>query len=157
MPLVIKKPRAEQDLLAHFTYIGERNPTAAERFLDAAEHAFNLLAQFPLMGRAWNSDSPRLAGVRSWTIPKFKNYRIFYRPITNGIEVLHVFHAVRDIARILETEDLMNECHFFLRKGLSRTAILRPAKLGIGSSLPPYNGFCLLPKGPLHGRRTPVA
>jgi toxin ParE1/3/4 len=104
-PVVVKKPRAEQDLLDHYTYIGERNLDAAERFLDAAEEAFVLLAQVPRMGRVWDSPSPRLAGVRSWTIPTFRNYRIFYRPIQGGIEVLHVFHGKRDIQRILEEEE----------------------------------------------------
>jgi len=103
--VVIKKPRAEKDLRAHYTYIGDRNPDAAERFLDAAEDAFVRLSRFPLMGRLWDSPSPRLAGIRFWTIPKFKNYRIFYRPIENGIEVLHVLHAARDIRRLLESEE----------------------------------------------------
>lgn len=105
IPLVRKKPWAEQDLLDHFVYIGERNPTAAERFLDAAEKAFTLLAHNPGMGRLWVSASPHLAGVRSWNVPKFKNYRIFYRAIEGGIEVLHVFHAARDIQTLLEAED----------------------------------------------------
>ncbi len=105
-PVVIRKPRAEQDLLDHFAFIGHRNPDAAERFLDAAERALALLARFPLMGRIWESPSPRLANVRYWTIPRFKNYRIFYRPIADGIEVLHVFHARRDIRSILESEEL---------------------------------------------------
>ena len=102
---VLKTPKAGQDLLGHYVYIGEHNPAVADRLLEAAENAFLLLARFPLMGRAWNSPSPRLAGVRSWTIPKFKNYRIFYRPIADGIEVLHIFHAARDIAALLETEE----------------------------------------------------
>lgn len=101
---VRKSPRAEQDLLDHYVYIGERNLDAAERFLAAAEEAFALLAQLPGLGRSWGSPSPRLAGVRSWTIPKFKNYRIFYRPIEGGIEVLHVFHAKRNIQQMLEDE-----------------------------------------------------
>jgi toxin ParE1/3/4 len=103
--VVIKGPRAEQDLLDHFVYIGERNRHAAERLLGAAEKAFLLLALNPMLGPAWDSPSPRLAGVRSWTIPQFNNYRIFYRPIENGIEVLHVFHARRNIQRILEEEE----------------------------------------------------
>jgi toxin ParE1/3/4 len=103
-PEVRKTPRAERDLLDHFIYIGDRNPAAAERFLDAAEEACALLGRVPGMGRKWDSDSPRLAGVRSWTIPKFRNYRIFYRPIENGIEVLHVFYARRDIRALLEEE-----------------------------------------------------
>ena len=104
-PRVIKKPRAERDLLDHFIFIGQRNPDAAERFLTAAERAFAQLAQLPLMGRVWESPSPHLAGVRYWTIPKFKSYQIFYRPIEDGIEVLHVFHARRDMRTILETEE----------------------------------------------------
>jgi toxin ParE1/3/4 len=102
--VVRKTPRAEQDLLDHYTYIGERNPRAADRFLQAAKEAFARLARLPGMGRAWESPSPRLAGVRSWTIPSFRNYRIFYRPIRNGIEVLHVLHARRDIQTLLEDE-----------------------------------------------------
>jgi toxin ParE1/3/4 len=104
-PVVLKRPRAEQDLLDHFAYIGERNAAAAERFLDSAEEAFLVLARFPGMGSAWASSSPRLADVRSWTMPQFKNYRIFYRPIDGGIEVLHVFHASRNIQRILDEEE----------------------------------------------------
>src|SRR5262245_32476244 len=101
---VRKTPRAEQDLLSHYVYLGERDRRAAERCLRAAEEAFALLARLPGMGRAWVSPSPRLAGVRSWTIPAFRNYRIFYRPIRNGIEVLHVLHARRDIQKLLEEE-----------------------------------------------------
>jgi plasmid stabilization system protein ParE len=63
-PRVIKKPRAERDLLDHFVFIGRQNPDGAERFPTAAEQAFAQLAQLPLMGRVWNSPLPRLAGVR---------------------------------------------------------------------------------------------
>src|SRR5262245_23801199 len=101
MRVVKKRPRAEQDLLHHFVYLGERNPEAAEHFLDAAEAAFHLVARTPRMGPAWDSPSPRLAGLRSWTIREFPNYRICYRPIRSGIEVLPVFHARQDIARLL--------------------------------------------------------
>jgi toxin ParE1/3/4 len=105
-PAVYKTPRAERDLLDHYVYIGRRNPAAADRFLRAVEDAFMLLAHNPLMGRAWDSPAPRLAGVRSWTVPQFRNYRIFYRPVPDGIEVLHVLHARRDIQRFLEQEAL---------------------------------------------------
>ena len=105
IPVVIKKPRAIQDLTDHFTYIGERNAQAAERFLVAAERAFTQLARFPLMGRRWKSTSLRLARIRSWSIPKFNNYLVFYQPMHNGIEVLHDFHARRNIESILESEE----------------------------------------------------
>ena len=107
--VVRKTPRAEQDLIDHYVYIGERNPRAADRWLKAAEEAFRLLAKLPGLGCAWNSPSHRLAGVRSWTIPSYRNYRIFYRPARYGIEVLHVFHASRDIRRLLEEEAAEDE------------------------------------------------
>lgn len=107
--VVRKTPRAKQDLVDHYVYIGERNLRAADRLLRAADEAFRMLARLPGMGRAWESPSPRLAGVRSWTIPSFRNYRIFYRPIRNGIEVLYVLHAGRDIRRLLEDEAAEDE------------------------------------------------
>src|SRR5690242_3841073 len=103
--VVLKKPRAEEDLLDIFERIGERNLVAAERFLDAVERALHLLSHFPLMGKPWKSSSPRLASIRSWPVPKFKNYLIFYRPIKNGIEVLHVLYGRRDLPTILEMEE----------------------------------------------------
>ncbi len=109
MPVVRKTPRAEQDLIGHYAYIGEHDPRAADRFLRAAEAAFQRLARLPGLGRAWESPRPRLAGVRSWTIPEFRNFRIFYRPIRNGIEVLHVLYARRDIRRLLEDEAAEDE------------------------------------------------
>lgn len=109
--IVRKTPRAEQDLLAHYVYICERNPQATDRLLQAVDDAFKLLSRFPGMGRAWDSTSPRLAGVRSWTIPSFRNYRIFYRPIRNGIEVLHVLNGGRDIRRLLENESDEGDPH----------------------------------------------
>jgi toxin ParE1/3/4 len=102
--VVKKRPAAREDLLSHYVYIGRRSPGAADRFLDAAEAAFSLLASNPEMGRRWESPSPRLAGVRHWTIPSHRNYRIFYRPVSGGIEVLYVFHAAMDFERILDAE-----------------------------------------------------
>jgi toxin ParE1/3/4 len=105
-PAVRKRPQAKKDILNHFIYIGRRNLDSAERFLDAVEKAFALLAASPEMGRPWESSSPRLVGVRSWTMPRYKKYRIFYRPIAEGIEVLHVFHASRNFATLLGAEQI---------------------------------------------------
>jgi toxin ParE1/3/4 len=104
-PTVLKRPKAKQDLLDHFVYIDEHNPAAAERFLDAAESAFNRLAQFPRMGRRWDSPLPHLAELRSWTLPRFRNYRIFYRPLDDGIEVVRVLYARRDLQKLLDDQD----------------------------------------------------
>src|SRR5262245_18224149 len=103
-PVVIKKPRAEQDLLRTYTYIRDRSLKGADRFLQEADSTFGLLARFPTLGEVWDSPSPHLTGVRFFTIRHFRNYVVFYRPIENGIEVLHVFHGRMNIRRLLEEE-----------------------------------------------------
>ena len=39
-----------------------------------------------------------------WTIRGFPNHQIYYRPIDDGIEVIRVLHAARDITKILVEE-----------------------------------------------------
>jgi toxin ParE1/3/4 len=51
----------------------------------------------PGMGRRYESSHPRLAAVRVWPVKGFRNHLIFYRPIENGIEVVHLFHGARDL------------------------------------------------------------
>ncbi len=64
------------------------------------------LAETPGIGRLWGSPNEVLAGVRVWRIKGFENWLLFYRPTGDGIEVLHVFHGARDIASLLEHEDI---------------------------------------------------
>jgi toxin ParE1/3/4 len=97
---ISKKAEAKLDLLQHFVYIGENNLEAAERFLSAAEDAFQKLAGMPRMGALRDFGNPELTGLRSWPIREFRNYLIFYRPIEDGIEVLRVLHGARDVERI---------------------------------------------------------
>ena len=99
---VVRRPLARADLLDHFIFIGQANPDAAERFLDAAQTTFATLARFPLMGRAWRSGHAELSVVRVWSIQRFRNYLVFYRPFRNGIEVLRVLHGARDLGSALE-------------------------------------------------------
>lgn len=49
------------------------------------------------MGVARKYFDPVLAGVRVLPIAGFVNYLIFYRPAENGIEIIRVLHAKRDI------------------------------------------------------------
>ena len=103
-PTIIKRPRAKRDLIEQAAYIAQDSPRAADRFLQAAEDAFAQLAEMPGMGRRWSLSVPGFEDVRVWPITRFRNYLIFYRPIDDGIEVLHVFHGARDIPAILRQE-----------------------------------------------------
>ena len=94
---VVPEPFEEQAL-----YIARDNLNAANRFVAAAERAFQLLAGMPAMGSRRRLDSPKLSGLRMWPVPGFEKHLIFYRPIEGGIEVMRVLHASRDLATILE-------------------------------------------------------
>jgi toxin ParE1/3/4 len=98
---VLRRPRAALDLVECAAFLAEDSIEASERFLDAAERTFQRLSVMPRMGRPWASDAVSLAGVRMWPIPRFRNYLVFYRPLADGIEVLRVLHAARDILVVL--------------------------------------------------------
>lgn len=105
MPARVTKSRqARRDLREHFVYIGRDSVAAARRFLKAADKAMERLAWMPEMGSPWGSNNPALAGLRIWSIHKFENYLIFYRPLPDGIEVVRVLHGARDIDSLLEGE-----------------------------------------------------
>lgn len=101
---VSKKPRAKADLLDHYLFIGGDNPDAADRFLAAAEAAFEKLGGMPRMGRRWLSEDGRLDAIRVWPMPGWK-YLIFYRPVENGIDVIRVLHGAQDVIVIIEAEE----------------------------------------------------
>jgi toxin ParE1/3/4 len=103
-PIVLKTPQARIDLAGCYAYIGERSPAAAHRFRQAAERTFGELARSPLIGEPAGFDNPRLEGLRCARVRRFRNYLIFYRPIENGIHVIRVLQAARNIAAILEED-----------------------------------------------------
>jgi hypothetical protein len=43
-----------------------------------------------------------LPGVRSWLIPDFKNYLIFYLPTETEVQILAVVHGARDLSMVVE-------------------------------------------------------
>jgi toxin ParE1/3/4 len=95
--------RAKQDVDEIADTIAEDNPDAALRFFLAARDAFGRLAEFPGTG-AVREDlrSRHLKGVRSYPIPRFRKYLVFYLPTEDGVEVLRVIHGARQIEQALE-------------------------------------------------------
>jgi toxin ParE1/3/4 len=102
MSRVVQHDTARRELEDIIDYIAVRSQSAARRLLDAVERAFALLADMPELGSPWLTSRPELAGLRRWRPGRFKNYVIFYRPLADGIEVLHVVHGARDLDRLLD-------------------------------------------------------
>ena len=99
MPKCVLSEFVEPELDAIWEYIARDNIDAADRFLEAAFDTLQELARMPGMGRKRNFPQARLRDLRSFRVKGFENYLIFYSPIRDGIEVFHILHGARDLAR----------------------------------------------------------
>jgi toxin ParE1/3/4 len=93
----ILDPGVEDELWAIWAFIAEDNPDAATRVVEAAYATFKLLAANPELGRRRSFRNPGLRNVRSFRVSGFDNYLIFYRTVSQGIQVLHVYHGAQDL------------------------------------------------------------
>ncbi|MDY6785623.1 MAG: type II toxin-antitoxin system RelE/ParE family toxin [Cyanobacteriota bacterium] len=104
MSEIFKRPLAEADLDAIWDYIEERSgQDQAASFLRKLYSKLETLARNPYIGRSRDEFIPEL---RSFP---FRDYLIFYFPLTNGIEVVRVLYGRRDIERIFEEEEEAEE------------------------------------------------
>jgi toxin ParE1/3/4 len=101
VPKFILAPCVESELWTIWKFIAQDNPDAAMRVIEAAYETFKNLAVTPGLGRPHKFRNTKLKAVRSWRVSGFDNYLIFYRPVPEGIEVLHVYHGARDIEALL--------------------------------------------------------
>jgi len=91
MPAVFRTSQADADLTQIALHIAEQNPGAADRWLDLIDAKCRALSRMPEIGR---KRFDLAAGLRSLAVT---NYVIFYRPVSNGIQVIRVLHGARDI------------------------------------------------------------
>ena len=75
-------------------------------FLRATRSTMERLLAIPEMGSLYESGHPELSGMHFFPVIGFRNYLVFYRPTTAGIEVLRVLHGARDIEHLLGGEVL---------------------------------------------------
>jgi toxin ParE1/3/4 len=72
----------------------------ARRFLHSANVSFQALAKMPELGAQRTFRNPRWSAVRAWPVKGFERNLIFYRPLTDSVEILRVIHGARDIERL---------------------------------------------------------
>lgn len=97
MGQVIKSPEAQADLAEIWLYIAiaQDNQAAADEVLENINRKLLLLSDSPFIGRLREELAPAL---RSFPTGR---YVLFYRPISNGIELVRVFHGARDIENLV--------------------------------------------------------
>lgn len=93
-------PQATEDLDAIWWFIAEDNREAADRVETEIIATCRRLAKHPLMGskRQGITHLP----VRFWTVTKFPNYIIVYRPDMVPLQVVAVLHGKRDLKQVFE-------------------------------------------------------
>jgi plasmid stabilization system protein ParE len=94
-------PQAVEDLDGIWWFIAADSRDAADRVELEIVATCLRLAKHPLMGIK-RRDITRLP-VRFWTVTKFPNYVIVYRPETNPLQVIGVLHGKRDLKEVLES------------------------------------------------------
>ena len=91
---------AADDLVQIWKYIARDDTGAADRVEVAIHRACALVAQTPLIGQLRKHSTTRL--VRFWTVTRFPNYVLVYRPDTEPLRVIRILHGKRNIPRVLK-------------------------------------------------------
>ncbi len=87
---------AQEDLLQLYTFMAENNVEAAVRLMRTFQQKFELLAQFPEIGKECNEI---VIGWRSFPVGK---YIVFYQVSGDVLEIARVHHGSSDIDNLFE-------------------------------------------------------
>ena len=100
MSAYVLTPIAKADIFDIWAYIAEDNEKAADREERAIFDACALAAEAPLRGHSRPTLTTR--SLRFWTLSRYPNYSVIYRPETAPIQIVAVMHGKRNIRRVLK-------------------------------------------------------
>jgi len=93
-------PQATGDLDSIWWFIAEESREAAQRVETEILATCRRLAAHPRIGSKRRDIT--MLPVRFWTVTKFPNYVIVYRPETVPLTVVAILHGKRDLKEVLE-------------------------------------------------------
>jgi plasmid stabilization system protein ParE len=93
-------PLAKADIFEIWAYIAEDNEAAADRVEEAIYDACSFVAESPSRGHLRRDFTTR--PLRFWTLTRYRNYSIAYRPDAVPVQVVAVLHGNRNSRRILK-------------------------------------------------------
>ena len=93
-------PLAKADIFDIWAYIADHNQDAADRVEQAIFDACAFLAETPMRGHFRPDLTAR--SLRFWTLSRYPEYVIVYRPEKAPLQIIAVMHGKRDIRRILK-------------------------------------------------------
>jgi antitoxin ParD1/3/4 len=98
-------PRALNDLDDIWNYIADDDVKAANRVESAILSACDSLSRQPLLGS--KRTDLTLLPVRFWTVTRFPNFIVVYRPDTKPLQIVTILHAKRNIPAVLGEPDAL--------------------------------------------------
>ncbi len=93
-------PLAKSDLFNIWSYIAEHSEDAATSVEQAIYDACAFVAEAPMRGHSRDGLTTR--NLRFWTLTRYPNYTVVYRPETVPVQVVAVLHGKRNLRRVLE-------------------------------------------------------
>jgi plasmid stabilization system protein ParE len=93
-------PLAQADVFAIWSYIADDSEDAANRVEQAIYEACAFVADGPIRGHSRPDLTARSLGF--WTLARYPNYSVVYRPETAPLQVVAVLHGKRNMRRILK-------------------------------------------------------
>lgn len=100
MTAYVLTPLAKADIFDIWAYIAENSEPVATRVEQAIYDACAFLAEGPLRGHTRPDLTAR--PLRFWTLIRYPNYTVVYRPETDPLQIVAVLHGRRNILRILK-------------------------------------------------------
>jgi antitoxin ParD1/3/4 len=93
-------PLAKADIFDIWAYLADNSEEAANRVEEAVYDACAFVAEAPMRGHSRSDLTSR--SLLFWTLTRYPNYTIVYRPDTSPLQVVAVLHGKRNIRRILK-------------------------------------------------------
>ena len=91
---------AKADIFDIWSYIADDSEDAANRVEQSIYDACAFVAEAPLRGHSRPDLTTR--SLRFWTLTRYPNYTVVYRPETVPLQVVAVLHGKRNVRRILK-------------------------------------------------------
>jgi antitoxin ParD1/3/4 len=93
-------PLPKADIFDIWSYIADDSEDAANRVERAIYDACAFVAEAPLRGHSRPDFTSR--PLRFWTLTRYPNYIVVYRPETAPLQIVAILHGKRNIRRILK-------------------------------------------------------
>ncbi len=102
MKPVVFNPVAIADLKEITNYIASDNPVAAQEVRESILDTAASLGHHPGLGIRPRFSAQRFAGIRFLPVSQYPNYLLFYRELSDEVEVLRVLHGARNLPPLFE-------------------------------------------------------